>query len=65
MFSTLYATYFSFQMNFKMFSAICLNLDQSKILWTGNALTDLLQRGNEYNMQNLAILWQNSSPLTL
>ena len=31
MFSTLYGTYFSFQMHFKMSSVICLNLDQSKI----------------------------------
>ena len=34
--STLYGTYFSFQMDFKMSSAICFNLDQSKILSSGN-----------------------------
>ena len=39
MFSTLYGTYFSFQMHFKMSSAICFNLDQSKILSSGNGLT--------------------------
>ena len=32
MFSTLYGTYFSFQMYFKMSSAICFNLNPSKIL---------------------------------
>ena len=36
MFSTLYGTCFSFYMNFKMMSAICFNLDQSKILSSGN-----------------------------
>ena len=35
MFSTLYGTYFSFQMHFKMLSAICFNLDRSKILSSG------------------------------
>ena len=29
MFSTLYGTYFSFEMHFKMLSAIGFNLDQS------------------------------------
>ena len=38
MFSTQYGTYFSFQIRFQMFSAICFNLDQSKILSSGNAL---------------------------
>ena len=38
MFSTLYGTYFSFQMDFKMSSAICFNLDHSKILLSGNGL---------------------------
>ena len=32
MFSTLYGTYISFQMHFKMSSAICFSLDQSQIL---------------------------------
>ena len=36
MFSTLHGTYFSFWMHFKMSSAICFNLDQSKILSSGN-----------------------------
>ena len=39
MFSTLCGTYFSFQMHSKMSSAICFNLDQSKILSSGNGLT--------------------------
>ena len=37
-FSTLYGTYFSFQMHFKVSSAICFNLDQSKILLSCNGL---------------------------
>ena len=36
MFSTLYGTYFLFQMHFKMSSAICFNLDLSKILSSCN-----------------------------
>ena len=40
-FSTLYDTYFSFQMHFKM-SAICFNLDQSKILSSCKELSPLL-----------------------
>ena len=39
MFSTLYDTYFSFKMHLKMSIAICFNLDQSKILSSGNELT--------------------------
>ena len=38
MFSTLYGTYISFQMHFKMSSTICFGLDQSKILSSGNWL---------------------------
>ena len=38
MFSTLYGTYFPFYMHFKMSSAICFNLDQSKILLPGDGL---------------------------
>ena len=38
MFSTLYGTYFIFQMHFEMSSAICFNLDKSKILLSGNGL---------------------------
>ena len=37
--STLYGTYFRFHMHLKMSSAICFNLDQSKILSFGNGLT--------------------------
>ena len=36
-----YGTYFSFYMQFKMSSAICFNLDQSKILSSGNGLSHL------------------------
>ena len=41
--STLYGrpTYFQIQMNFKMSSAICFKLDQSKILSPGNGLISL------------------------
>ena len=38
MLSTLYGTYFPFEMHFKMSSAICLNLDQCKVLSSGNGL---------------------------
>ena len=36
--STLYGTHFPLQMHIKMPSAICFNLDQSKILSSGNRL---------------------------
>ena len=39
MFSTLNGTYFPFYMHFKLSSAICFNLDQSKILSSGNGLS--------------------------
>ena len=39
MFSILYGTYFSFQMHFKMSAFFFLNLDQPKILSSGNGLT--------------------------
>ena len=38
MFSTVYDTSFSFQMHFEMSSVICFNLNQSKILSSGNGL---------------------------
>ena len=38
-FSILYGIYFSFYWNFKMSPAMCFNLDQSKILSSGNGLT--------------------------
>ena len=38
MFSSLYGTYHSFKMHFKMSSAICFNLDQSKIMSSGHGL---------------------------
>ena len=39
MFSTLCGTYFPFSMHFKMSSAICFTLYQSKILSSGNGLS--------------------------
>ena len=39
MFSTLYGTHFSFQMHLKTSSVICFNLDQSKMLSSGNGLS--------------------------
>ena len=50
-FSTLYGIYFSFQMHFKMSSAICLNLDQSKILSSGSGL-----RGNQCKTVYVTVL---------
>ena len=38
MFSTLYCTYFPFQMHAQMSSAVCFNLDQPKILLSGSGL---------------------------
>ena len=47
----LYGTYFLFKMHFKMLSAICLNLDQSKILSSGNGLKNcLLYISSSYNV---------------
>ena len=40
MFSTLYVTYFQFQICCKMSSAICFNLDQFKMLTSGNGLNN-------------------------
>ena len=40
MFSTLYDAYFAFQMHFKMSSAVCFNLDQSRILSSGDGLKE-------------------------
>ena len=37
-FSSLYGTYFSLSMYFKLSSAICFNMDQSKILSSGNGV---------------------------
>ena len=41
MFSTLYGTYFLFEMHFRISSAICFNLDKSKILSSVNGLMSL------------------------
>ena len=45
MFSTLYVTYFSLKcrLHFKMLSAICFNVNQSKILSSGNDLSAYVQ----------------------
>ena len=51
MFSTRYGTYFSFQMHFKMPSAICFSLDQSKILSSGNGLSPLFTDYSLYAQQ--------------
>ena len=53
MFSTLYDTYFSFYMHFKISSVIFFNSDQYKILSCGNGL--ILTVLNEYvlNVNNL------------
>ena len=52
MFSTRYGTYFSFQMHCKMSSAICFNLDWSKILSFGNELKNQVpnKASNRQNM---------------
>ena len=42
MFSTLNGTYFSFQVHFKMLSAICFNFCHSKRLLSGNGLKVVL-----------------------
>ena len=46
MFTTLYGTYFLFEMHFKMSSAVCFNLDQFKILSSGNGLIPILSFTN-------------------
>ena len=46
MFSMLFGTYFPFSMQFEMSSALCFNLDQSKILLSGNGLTLTGQQNN-------------------
>ena len=61
MFSTLYGTSFSFYIHFKMSSAICFNLDQSKILWSANGLSQkssyvaLTTLSKPYNISKLAL----------
>ena len=52
MFSTLYGTYFSFQMHLKILSAICFNSDQSKILLSGYGLNHIfnLMHADAFNM---------------
>ena len=53
MFSTLYDAYFPFYMHFKMLSAICFNLDQSKILSSGNGL-----KTNFYLEHTQTVIWK-------
>ena len=48
MFSTLYGTYFSFQIYFHMSSVICFSLDQPKILSSGNGLNSEQRRFQPY-----------------
>ena len=51
MFSTLYDTYFSLSMDFKMSSAISFNLDQFKIFSSGNGLRKIIQKKNSDHYQ--------------
>ena len=53
MFSTLYGTYFPFKMHSKMSSAICFDLDQSKILPSGNGLIAIADNINVVQIINL------------
>ena len=53
--STLYDAYFSFQMHSKMSSAICFNLDQSKILSSGNGLICRLHMHSISQVQNFVV----------
>ena len=52
-FSTLHGTYFSFQMHFKMSSAICFNLDQSQILSSDNGLRYIKLSANALSWTSL------------
>ena len=49
MFSTLCGTYFPFNMLFKMSSAICFSLDQSRILSSGNELSFRFPEHDSYH----------------
>ena len=60
MFSTPYSTYFSFSMHFKMLSAICFKLDQSKVLLSGNGLTVAFPHRNPWR-----IMTERIKPLTI
>ena len=53
MFSTVYGNYFPFSMHLKMSSAICFNLDLSKILSSGNGLNNLFSRVPRKMIDNL------------
>ena len=52
MFSTLYGTYFSFQIHIKMLCAICFILRQSKILSSGNEII-LFIHLRQYNFRQI------------
>ena len=54
MFSILHGTYFPFYMHFKMLSAICFHLDQSKILSPGKGLSKMTF---ENNVQHENSIW--------
>ena len=60
MFFTLYGTYFSFLMHFKMSSAIGFNRDQSRILSSGNRLK-LTESLNKHSGQFLPVLDRRGS----
>ena len=55
MFSTLYGTYFSFSMHFKLSSVIGFNLDKSKKLSSGNELRILKEKPFENNLRKREI----------
>ena len=56
MLSSYRALYFSFQMHFKMSSAICFNLDQSRILSSGNGVITQHQLTLDHHLTNVKIL---------
>ena len=67
LFSTLYGTYFPFEMHFKMSSAISFNLDQSKILSSGNGLINPLPYTADFKQtwerSFLKTLWEKEKML--
>ena len=57
MFSTLYGTYLPFSMHFKKSSAICFNLDKTKILLSGNGLKGKSVRHSSRTDNIVQIKW--------
>ena len=55
MFSPLFGTYFSLKMDFQI-SAICFNLDESKVLSSGNGLSSICK---DYPVSELQISGKN------